>query len=158
TERFTDHSQRLTVALQTANERSWKALEVALGGESLWDRCKGALARAEDKAFREQVRAFLDASPLTKASARYAEIFRNALKELRAARDGGLLTRGSLSPNELAREAGAFARFTDPLALLDCERKVVEGIADELREACPNLRKVLLARDGPNPSLLAVAV
>ena len=40
TARFTDHSQRLTKALQSANEKAWKAFEVALGGESLWDKCK----------------------------------------------------------------------------------------------------------------------
>ncbi len=49
---FTDHSQKLTAALQSANERAWKALEVALAGESLWDKCKIALASAEDQAFR----------------------------------------------------------------------------------------------------------
>src|SRR5258708_770573 len=64
TKRFTDHSQKLSNALQTANERAWKALEVALAGDSLWERCKTALASAEDRAFREQVQAFLEASPL----------------------------------------------------------------------------------------------
>jgi len=51
TQRFTDHSQRLTKALQTANDNAWKALEIALAGDSLWERCKAALARTEDKAF-----------------------------------------------------------------------------------------------------------
>src|SRR4051812_1776227 len=64
TERFTDHSQRLTVALKTANDNAWKALEIALAGDSLWDRCKVLAARSEDKAFAQQVRAFLDAAPL----------------------------------------------------------------------------------------------
>jgi hypothetical protein len=92
TERFTDHSQRLTAALQTANGRAWKAMEVALAGESLWDRCKVALSRGEDRAFREQVRAFLDSSPLTPASVTHADVFKKALQELRAARSRGLLT------------------------------------------------------------------
>ena len=35
-DRFTDHSQRLIAALQAANARAWKALEVALAGETLW--------------------------------------------------------------------------------------------------------------------------
>jgi hypothetical protein len=47
-ERFTDHSQHLTAALQGANERAWRALELSLGGESLWERCKAATARTED--------------------------------------------------------------------------------------------------------------
>jgi len=58
-ERFTDHSQRLTAALTTSNEKAWKALEIALAGESLWN----LLDRTEDKAFRQQVRAFLDTIP-----------------------------------------------------------------------------------------------
>jgi hypothetical protein len=38
-ERFTDHSQRLARALQQANDNAWKALEIALAGDSLWERC-----------------------------------------------------------------------------------------------------------------------
>src|SRR4051794_28011241 len=63
-ERFSDQSQRLPAALHAANEKAWKALEIALAGESLWERCKAAAARAEDRAFAQQVRAFLDAAPL----------------------------------------------------------------------------------------------
>src|SRR5262249_45130527 len=64
TRHFRDHSSRLTEALEMTNERAWRALEVALAGDSLWDRCKLMLARGEDKAFREQVQPFLDACPL----------------------------------------------------------------------------------------------
>src|SRR5262249_35086980 len=60
TSRFTDHSQRLTTALQKANASAWRALEVALAGDSWWDRVKVSLARREDQAFREQVSAFLE--------------------------------------------------------------------------------------------------
>src|SRR5262249_39084683 len=49
TRHFVDHSQRLTEALRRSNEQAWKALEVALAGESLWDRCKRVLASAEEK-------------------------------------------------------------------------------------------------------------
>jgi serine/threonine protein kinase len=160
TERFTDHSQRLTKALQTANERAWKAFEVALGGESLWDRCRKALASGEDKAFSEQVRAFLDISPLTRASGEHAQLFKQALQELRAARDRGALKAGSLTPSELAREAGGLARFNDPQALLDAEWRLVDQAAGELRERCPKLWQLLVARPKAvnKPSLLAVAV
>src|SRR5437868_2755922 len=72
TERFTDHSQRLTKALHSSNQNAWKALEIALAGESLWDRCKVLIARSEDKAFAQQVRAFLDAAPLRELSGKTA--------------------------------------------------------------------------------------
>jgi WD40 repeat protein/serine/threonine protein kinase len=158
TERFTDQSQRLTAALQSANGRAWKAMEVALAGESLWDCCKVALSRGEDRAFREQVRAFLDSSPLTPASVTHADLFKKALQELRAARSRGLLTSGRLTPGELAREA--FARFSDPQDVLDAEWKLVEQAAGELRETAPNLCRILVARtrSGQRPSILAVAV
>ena len=157
---FTDHSQRLTNALQNANDRAWKAFEVALAGESLLERCKVALAHGEDKAFREQVRAFLDISPLTKASAEHAQLFKQALQELRSVRSGGMLKAGSLTPSELAREAGSLAHFNDPQALLDAEWRLVDQAAGELRERSPNLWKLLVARPkaANKPSLLAVAV
>jgi tetratricopeptide (TPR) repeat protein len=156
-QRFTDHSQKLTGALQTANQRAWKALEVALGGETLWERC---LARREDVALRQQLRAFLDQSPFVKSSAEHAPIFRQALQELRAARSRGLLTGGTLAPEELARRAGAFARFTDPQALVDAEWQVIQDCAGELRESSPKLFQVLTARSrsGRSSSLLTIAV
>src|SRR4051794_18347791 len=63
-QRFTDQSERLTGALTQANERAWNSLEIALAGDSLWERCKLLMASSEDKGFRQQVRAFLDATPL----------------------------------------------------------------------------------------------
>src|SRR5262245_43981277 len=64
TRRFVDHSHALTRALHKSTEQAWKALEVALAGDSFWDKCKLAFSSAEDRAFREQVRPFLDACPL----------------------------------------------------------------------------------------------
>src|SRR5262245_39941427 len=64
TQRFVDHSQVLTRALQKASAHAWKALEVALAGDSFWDKCKLVFSSVDDKAFREQVRPFLDACPL----------------------------------------------------------------------------------------------
>ena len=43
--RFTDHSPRLVLALQRANARAWRVLEIALAGDSWWDRIKVSLAR-----------------------------------------------------------------------------------------------------------------
>src|SRR5688572_23944552 len=54
-DRVTDHGQRVVRAMQAASERAWRALEVGVAGESLWSR----LDRAEDRAFRDKVRAFL---------------------------------------------------------------------------------------------------
>src|SRR5690348_15646774 len=61
--RFTDQSARLTHALEKANDRAWKALEIALAGDSFWSRCQVRLASGEEKVFRAEVLGFLDALP-----------------------------------------------------------------------------------------------
>jgi hypothetical protein len=120
TERFTDQSQRLTRALRQANDNAWKALEIALAGDSLWDRCKAAVARAEDRAFAQQVRAFLDATPLPEVAGKLA--FRQkCLEELRAARRSKALTGGTPDARQLALRTAVFARFSDPASLLEAE-------------------------------------
>ena len=163
--RFIDHSQKLTNALQTANDRAWKALETALAGDSLWQRCKGLVANAEEKAFAQQVRAFLDISPFKSQKDEHVRILRDALKELRDARSQGLLTGSTPSFHDLAKQAGAFARFGDQQVQLDAEWKLIDQTAGELRESCPNLWRVLVIRprsgqspDVLKPSILAMAV
>lgn len=159
-ERFTDESQRLTKALQNANERAWKAFEIALGGNSLWERCKRALVSAEDKAFREQVRSFLAQSYFTGLSAKEPDFFEKALEQLRAARSRGSLLGGQVFIDQLAREAGGFARFDNPQAEIDAEWILVGQIAAELKETSRELYKLVKARphDRQSPSLLAIAV
>jgi WD40 repeat protein/tRNA A-37 threonylcarbamoyl transferase component Bud32 len=130
-ERFTDQSHRLPQALHKANESAWKALEVALAGESLWS----WLDKAEHKAFRQQVRAFLDATPLAGLPSHGPEFRSVCLRELRSARKAGLLTGGTLHPVDLARQAGAFARFSNPQSLLEAEWRAVDSMAEELRGA-----------------------
>src|SRR5947209_2093566 len=97
---FTDHSLKLTKALQQANAHAWRALEIALAGESWWGSVKVALAPAEERAFRAQVLAFLQATPLP---GRHGEkdFRQKCLRDLQAARKAGLLTGGRLGPEEL---------------------------------------------------------
>jgi uracil-DNA glycosylase family 4 len=131
--RFTDQSQRLTGALEKANDRGWSSLEIALAGDSFWERCKLLLAPGEEKAFRDQVRAFLDAAPLGNLPGHGSEFRQECLRQLRAARKVGLLHTGSLNAEALAREVGAFARFADPRHLIEAEFRVLEQTAEELR-------------------------
>jgi tetratricopeptide (TPR) repeat protein len=158
TERFTDHSQKLMQALQTANEHAWKALEVALAGESFWEKCQVLVARGEHKAFGRQMRAFLDASPVPGLSSRGPEFRQKCLRELRAARKARLLTRANLDARQLAKQAGHFARFADPTQLLDAEWGIVEQAADELRGAGhANLAQLLALRPPEGLPLLVIA-
>ena len=158
TERFTDHSQRLTIALQNANDKAWKALEIALAGDSLWDRCKNLIARSEDKAFAQQVRAFLDATPLPELSGKMA--FRQkCLEELLAARNAGVLTQGSLDQRQLAKQTGDFARFGDPASVVNAEWRLVVTIATELKQAgYDSLGWLLSQRPSQGMPVLVIAV
>jgi hypothetical protein len=92
--RFTDHAGRLGAALTRATGHSWRALELALAGDSWWDRVKVTLARREDQAFREQVGAFLRGTPLANLPGHPPEFRQQALRDLRAALKAGVLTAG----------------------------------------------------------------
>jgi hypothetical protein len=156
--RFTDHSQRLLAALQRANERAWRALEIALAGDSWWDRVKVSLARREDQAFREQVSAFLQATPLAGLPSHGPEFRQMCLRELRAAHKQGLLA-GALQPSALAAEAGQFARFADPQSLIQAEWQAVESIAGTLRErGFANLAHLVSLRPAQELPMLVIAV
>ena len=122
--RFTDHSQKLTQALQNANDRAWKAIELSLAGETFWDRCKVALAKAEDQAFRQQVRTFLDGSPLTKVSSDHPKLCQQCLSELRRARKHGLLTSGAVAPGRVGQEGRGLCPLRRPA---EPPRRGVEG-------------------------------
>src|SRR5207248_7657318 len=128
-DRFGDCSQRLARALRHANERAWRALEVALAGESLWNK----LDPVEDRAFRQQVRVFLDAMLLPHLTGQ-DDYRRRCLCDLRDAWRKGLLI-GHAVPEELARVAGTFATFGDPIALLEAERKALAGLAEAVEKA-----------------------
>ena len=88
-ERFTDQSQRLTVALTESQERAWRTLEMALAGDSFWQRCKGVLQKGEDVALQshfKQVLAGLD----RRITGDNPDSFRqDCLTELRQAKKNG---------------------------------------------------------------------
>ncbi len=148
---FTDHSEKLTEALARSNERAWKTIEIALGGQRLWDR----FASAEDHALREQVKAFLT-SAVKEDDPGYLTA---SLKELRQAREKGHLTASDgFLPEGLAEDVGPFARFDDPEALLAAECNVVEEIARELqRLGYRRLGRLLAVTPTRGQPLLAMA-
>jgi serine/threonine protein kinase len=155
---FLDQSQKLTVALTRANARAWRALEIALAGDTWWERCKAALVPADERAFRQQVQTFLDARPLPDVAGKL-QFRRQCLRELQAARKDGLLTGGPLRPDDLARKAGEFARHADPEALLAAEAQALGTVADLLRlQGHGNLAWLVAQKPEQGPPLLVVAV
>src|ERR1043165_8132540 len=132
-QRFTDHSLKLTTALQKANDNAWRAVEIALAGDSWWDRIKGTLARSEDRALGEQIRHFLDITPLAGLPSHGKEFRDQCLTQLRAARKQGLLS-DSVQLDVLAQQAGAFARFSSPQDILDAEGAALDALAQAFEQ------------------------
>jgi serine/threonine protein kinase len=158
-QRFSDHSHRLEEALRAASDRAWRTLELALAGPSWWQRCQVLLSSAEQQSFRRQMQAFLDATPLDELENHGAEFREECLRQLRAARKAGLLTTGSLSPEQLAKGTADFARFADPASLLDAELRTLEQVGEELRQAgYPDVAHFVTLRPGDGPPLLVSAV
>jgi formylglycine-generating enzyme required for sulfatase activity/tRNA A-37 threonylcarbamoyl transferase component Bud32 len=149
---FTDHSERLTLALAASNEKAWKTIEIALGGRRFWDR----FASAEDRALRDQVKAFLESS----VAEDDPDYLSACLKELRQAREKGHLAPGEgFHPDVLAEEVGPFARFDDPEALLEAECDVVGEVAREFRRLGHHrLGRLLAVTPTRGQPLLAMAV
>src|SRR5262249_28903422 len=141
----------LVRALRRANERAWQALEVALAGESLWNR----LDRPEERAFRQQVRVFLDAMPLPLLTGK-GEFRRLCLRDLRDARGQGLLL-GDVPPEELEQTVSSLAPYTDPRALLEAEQAALDGLAGEVERAGFASLAWLLRQPTPSPLPLSPA-
>jgi hypothetical protein len=146
-----DQSRRLVTALERANRNAWKAVEVALAGESLGT----LLDRIEHREFRAQVRAFLDAVLLPDEGESFR---RQCRRELRAARQAGFLE-GALDAEALAWSAGSFARFADVEGLLEAEVRDLAAMAEACRSAgYPALARLIDLRAGrEGPSLLVIA-
>ena len=150
---LSDQGRRLTTALRDSNERAWKALEIALAGETLWNR----LDRAEDRAFRQQLAAYLKQASIPELQDK--EPFRKkCLQDLRQARKQALLD-GRLSPEDLARRLGPLADRADPQAVLAAEKQALNDIAAGFKEAKLDALAWLLGQQPqPGQSVLVVAV
>src|SRR5207248_845196 len=107
---FSDHSDRLVGALAASNDRAWKTLELALAGESFWERCKSLVRSGDQTKFRDEMRIYLKNLKMPNGSE--PEKFRRfCLADLKAARKEGILGGKALDANALANEVGAFAKY-----------------------------------------------
>jgi serine/threonine protein kinase len=159
-QRFSDNSMRLNQALQKASDRAWRAVELALAGTSWWERCKLALSSTEQRAFRDQVQAFLHAHPLDNVDGHGPDFRAQCLGQLQAARKAGLLTRGQVDPDELARRVGDLSRFGgDRTATVAAELRAVDEIVAQVRQyGYEALATFLELRPAAGPPVLLAAV
>ncbi len=158
-DRFGQEADKLVRVLTKVNARAWDTLEIALAGESLWQRCTALFGRAQEQAFRREVRAFLDGLPAGLLEAEGPEFRKLALAELRLARREGALRVCALDVQQLAHRAGRLAAFASPEALLAEEQRALSEIAESFPgERYANLRRLLtLTPPGGTPLLTAAA-
>jgi hypothetical protein len=156
-DRLSDQSLRVSDALKGAADRAWRTLELALAGESV----VAVADRADDRAFREQVRLFLLAAQCDGRATADREFVPRCLEELRAARAAGVLE-GDADPAKLADRLGDLTRFGEPTALLSAQWALADELAADLRSSgFPTLAAFVTLRPSSDPSaapLLAVAV
>jgi serine/threonine protein kinase len=151
-DRLSDESKLLVHALETANEKAWKSMEVALAGEGFWNK----FDRAEDKAFRQQIKTLLDAMPLPLLTGRN-EFRRKCLEELQTARKKGLLLSGSAQ--DVAQSPGSFLGHADQTSLVDRERSTLKEMGTELEKAgYRNLSWLISQEVQPGQALLVLSV
>jgi hypothetical protein len=157
-DRIADQSLRIVEALILASDEAWRTLEIALVGESL----STTADRADDRAFREQVRLFVLQSQLEGNALRALgrELVPRCLLELRQAREAGLLRGGDASA--LATRLGDLTRFGDPASLVAAQWSLADELAENLRNAgFPALALFVVLRPAADQTalpLLAVAV
>src|SRR5205823_5043256 len=100
-DRLSDQSLRVSDALKAAADRAWRTLELALAGEPV----VAVADRADDRAFREQVRLFVLAAQCDGRAVADRGFVPRCLDELRAARAAGVLE-GDADPAKLADRLG----------------------------------------------------
>ncbi len=155
-QRFRDHSRTLPKALESAHQRAWQALGVALAGDGLLDRLKVFFASGDDKGVREQVQVFLKDNAVS-FDGTPAAFRQTCLDELKRLRKSGQLATSGGSAADIARQAAGFKRHTDPQGLIEESRRAVAGVADALADGYPNLSRLLRTPTPAGPPLLAAA-
>ena len=127
------------MALNNANEKAWNTLQIALAGESFL-----SLTAKEDRNFARQMRDFLDYAATLQEFEETADFRQRCLNELREAKKKGLLTGGNHDASQLAQITGEFAKYADPIALLNAEWEFVGQLANTLeKEKFKNLATLL---------------
>ncbi|MCX7701822.1 MAG: hypothetical protein N2039_13170, partial [Gemmataceae bacterium] len=155
--RFVSQGSRLADALCLANHRAWQTLEMALAGDSFWQRCRTVLAPADEKALRRELQAYFHALKLPQGDP--TRFCKQCLDEIRAARKRGLLDDGKLDPARLAEHAGRLVQFREAHELLAAEKKILNDVCDSLRQAsCVNLAVLIETQPSPDESLLTASV
>src|SRR5262245_23253222 len=154
---FIDPGLDLHKAIKKANERTWYAMILALGGDGWVDRIRGLWAAADVRGVRDQVQAFLRHAGMG-MDALPQKFRKNCLDELKQLKARGRLNFDSFDPAQIGLRAKDFRRYDDPTALAQEARRAVHQMAVELVNEAPNLAELLqLPLAGDDKPLLVTA-
>ena len=153
-ERLTNEGDALPQAVKEANDRAWRALNVALAGDSYWEKFKRyALGDATQRALRQQIEIVL--GELAKANKTQLELVRaNCLNDLMRLRRSKEFKSNILTKDELKHHLAAWQHYTDPKQLIDGAWRAVAEFANELATSYPDLARLLRQRVGEEQPLL----
>jgi serine/threonine protein kinase len=152
---YADHTRILPDAIERANDRAWRSLAVALGGDGLIGQITRLFASGSDMAIREQVAGFLH-STAHELSHSPVEFRKECLAELKRAGKERALAAGRIAPEDLSNRVADFQCFSDPHALVDSAWVAAGEISDSLA-AYPKLATLLRQRTPAGSPLLVTA-
>ena len=123
---FSDPSKKLPKALNDSIDKSWQVLEMALEGETFWQR---VTASGQLKGFAEQVRHFIDETK--RQGICDPMLNKKALAELRDARKNGHLAVSSGDINQL--QGDGFIKFEAPEKIAKFDEDMVNQLTNKLK-------------------------
>lgn len=153
---LTDNTQRLAQALQRSNDRAWKALTIALGGESWCSRNFGQLIQDDVHEVSTQIQGFLCSVEMPELS-EWPWAQEKCLSELQQAQRDGLLQQ-QVNLREIAQSSQRWVTLDNPRKRLQMEAWQLEQLISSLHQAgYPSLSWLLKHKTSSGKPFLVVA-
>ena len=151
-DRFTDHSELLTKAIATANERAWQAVALALAADTLLGKAVGVFRDGDLKTVQAQIRELLAATDFG-PDADPDRLRVRACKELDL-----LMQEGRFGLKGVELTSLDLTRFASPAKVADDAHRAVHAIAGQIEGDAPHLARglTLTSPAGGTPLLAAV--
>lgn len=149
---FSDPSKKLPQALNDSIDKSWQVLEMALEGETFWQR---VTASGQLKGFAEQVRHFIEETK--RQGLGDPMLNKKALAELRDARKKGHLAVSSGDINQL--QGDGFIKFEAPEKIAKFDEDMVNQLTSKLKSmGYENLCSIAGAKPTGQKPIILIAV
>lgn len=152
-----DPSLDLHKAIKKANDRTWYAVTLALGGEGWTDKLRGLFHGADVRGMRDQIQSFLRHAWV--GAGDLPHVFKKrCLDELKQLKAAGKLSAEAFDPTLVTIRIRDFRRYDDPGAMAQEARRVCQQLAVDIVLDAPNLAELLqLPLAGENKPLLVTA-